>query len=66
MYGEGIDCDHCIDESVISWGDKLFQTGRAGLTGMLGRYARAARRVVFTRAHWAAAFKVDVDVTVSL
>ena len=21
LYGEGIDCDRCIDESVIGWGD---------------------------------------------
>ena len=63
LYGEGIDCDHCIDESVISWGDKLFQTGRAGLTGMLGRYARAARRVVFAGGActpWAAAFAASI------
>ena len=59
MYGEGVDCDRCIDESVIGWGDELCLTGGAGRT-MLGRCARAARRVVFARgacAPWAAAFE---------
>ena len=39
--------------------DELCQTGMAGWTGMLGRCARAARRVVLARgayAPWAAAF----------
>ena len=30
LEGEGVDCDRCIDESVIVWGDKLCQTGGAG------------------------------------
>ena len=62
LYGEGVDCDRCIDESVISWGDKLCQTGGAGRTGMLERCACAARRVVFARgasAPWAAAFEAS-------
>ena len=40
--------------------DELCQTGGAERTGMLGRCARAARRVVFARgacAPWAAAFE---------
>ena len=61
LYGEGVDRDRCIDESVISWGDELCQTGEAGRT-MLGRCACAARRVVFARgacAPWAAAFEAS-------
>ena len=62
LYGKGIDCDRCIDESMISWGDELCQTGGAGHTGMLERCACAARRVVFARgasAPWAAAFEAS-------
>ena len=63
LYGESIDRDRCIDESVIGWGDKLCQTGGAGRRGMLGQCVRAARRVVFARgacAPWAAAFAASV------
>ena len=63
LYGEGVDCDRCIDESVIGWGDELCLTGGAGRTGMLGRCARAAGRVIFGSgacAPWAAAFAASV------